>query len=590
MSSIPQTFIDELLGRVDIIEIIEVFVTLQKAGRDYKACCPFHQEKTPSFTVSQRKQFYYCFGCGANGNAIKFLMEHQHFGFVEAIEQLAARVGLTVPTTQKLTPAQTDSRNELYSLMEKVAQYYNFQLKKHPQKAIAIDYLRGRGLTGEICQQFGLGFAPPGFENLLRQFKNEQKNLVATGMLTEKAQGRHHDRFRYRIMFPIRDRQGRVIAFGGRVLDDATPKYLNSPETAIFHKSQELYGLYEATQKPGKLEKLLVVEGYLDVIALAQYDVDYAVATLGTALNVQHLRRLFRLVDNVIFCFDGDAAGQRAAWRALEQCLPIATDEREIKFLILPEKEDPDSFVRKAGKEGFEQALAHATSLTTFMLQHLLPQVDLSHLDGKAKLLKLAQPLLQQLPEGARKSLLWEQLTQTTGLNIREIKKLCEQPEEKGTKKINMAPIKLGNSLTIVQRLMSLLLQYPSLINQIPSPWRMEKETPDKDTVLLNELLILLRNNPNIHTGILLNIWSESEYIQYIASLAAWEHLLNTEQASKEVTEILARLKLQEAEQELQLLHKKVAQVGLAGLTNEEKNQLRTLTNKDSDLESKHQH
>lgn len=573
-NSIPQTFIDELLTRIDIIEIIEIYVALQKAGRDYKACCPFHQERTPSFTVSPRKQFYYCFGCGAHGNAIKFLMDHQHLSFVEAIEQLATRAGLAVPSTQKFTSIPKENHDNLYTLLDKISQYYRYQLKHHPQKQVAIDYLRKRGLTGTICQQFGIGFAPPGRENVYRYFSTQQDQLIRTGMLSTKSAQQYQDRFRNRIMFPIRDRQGRVIAFGGRVLDDATPKYLNSPETAIFHKSQELYGLYEAVQHSPKLEKLLVVEGYLDVVALAQHGIHYAVATLGTALNAQHLRRLFRLVNQVIFCFDGDAAGQRAAWRALEQCLPMATDEREIYFLILSEGDDPDSYIRRVGTEGFNQALAKAQTLTTFLLQHLRAQVNLTHLDGKAKFVKLAQPLIQELPDGARKLLLSEQLSASTGLSAKEIKKLCTTRQAIKNAPPQKAAIKLGTSLTASQRLLSLLLQYPELIVHIPPDyvWPAYTDTDtDTDILLLKELHAFLQHRTHVNTGIVLEHWRDSEFSPYLISLATWEWVLTSAQLREEIADLLAKLRAEEQERQILKLREKVAQLGLESLTAEEK-------------------
>ena len=584
---IPRSFIDDLLTRVDIVEVIEIYVTLQKAGRDYKACCPFHHEKTPSFTVSPHKQFYYCFGCGAHGNAIKFLMEHQHLSFVESIEQLATRVGLTVPvSSQTFSNKPQENRADLYQLMQQVTKFYGHQLKNHPQKNIPIDYLRTRGLTGEICKHFGVGFAPPGRDNLLKQFPAQQEPLLATGMLSEKTAQQYQDRFRNRIMFPIRDRQGRVIAFGGRVLDDATPKYLNSPETAIFHKSQELYGLYEVLQSGTKLEKLVVVEGYLDVIALAQFGIQYSVATLGTALNVQHLRRLFRLVNKVIFCFDGDAAGLRAAWRSLELCLPLASDELDIRFLFLPGNEDPDSFVRSRGKESFEEAIDNSTTLTTFLLERLLQQVDLSHLDGKAKLVKLAEPLLQQLPDGARKTLIWDQLAVTTHLSVKDIKRLSAGKHREVAPQTSSPVIKitLGTSLTSIQRLLSLLLQYPYLIEYISPSFTVE--TPGSDTELLSELFSYIRENPDIHTGLLLEDWGKAEQKSYLAALAAWDHLLNETQLQNEIDGLLLRLKKMDSETQLQRLQQKIIQQGMKALTSEEKSWLQSLTNRHSDLES----
>ncbi len=355
---IPQSFIDDLMNRIDIVEVIDGRVPLKKTGREYTACCPFHNEKTPSFTVSPTKQFYHCFGCGAHGTAIGFLMEYEHLSFPESVEELARLAGVPMeyegPSPNE--PVRRKKDESLYDLLAKVDQYYRQQLRQHPQSRRAVDYLKQRGVSGEIAAEFGLGFAPPGWDNLERQLGQSaevREKLVSTGMLIKKDSGGSYDRFRDRIMFPIRDRRGRTIAFGGRILPDnqekgdkPPAKYLNSPETPLFHKGQELYGLYEARQALRDITRLMVVEGYMDVVALAQYGIRYAVATLGTATTEEHLHKLFRLTPEIVFCFDGDRAGREAAWRALNNALPVMREGRQIRFMFLPDGEDPDSYVR----------------------------------------------------------------------------------------------------------------------------------------------------------------------------------------------------------------------------------------------------
>ncbi|HKJ77760.1 MAG TPA: DNA primase, partial [Gammaproteobacteria bacterium] len=355
---IPQSFIDDLLSRVDIVEVIDARVPLKKAGRDYAACCPFHDEKTPSFTVSPTKQFFHCFGCGAHGTALGFLMEYDHMGFVEAVEELAAKQGLEIPY-EGGAPAAGPGRDlkPLYDLLGQADRYFRHQLRNHPAAAKAVDYLKGRGVSGEVAAAFGLGYAPPGWDGLLQALGRDDgalKRLVEVGLLIEREEDRRrYDRFRDRVIFPIRDPRGRTVGFGGRVLGDDKPKYLNSPESEVFHKGRELYGLYEAQQAVRRPERLLVVEGYMDVVALAQHGIANAVATLGTAATADHLQRLFRVTGEVVFCFDGDEAGGKAAWRALENAMPQMRDGRQVRFMFLPQGEDPDSLVRAIGGEAF---------------------------------------------------------------------------------------------------------------------------------------------------------------------------------------------------------------------------------------------
>ncbi len=420
---IPQSFIDDLLNRTDILDVVSSRIQLKKTGKNYSACCPFHKEKTPSFTVSPDKQFYYCFGCGAGGNALGFIMDHDNLDFVQAVEDLAKRAGMDIPREEgrRGKPRQpTDS--PLYPLLSAAADYYRQALKSHPARKAAVEYLKGRGLTGEIARDFGLGFAPPGWDNLLKHLGGDNLQLKAmldAGLLVENPDsGKRYDRFRDRVIFPIRDSRGRVIAFGGRVLGDDKPKYLNSPETPVFHKGQELYGLFEARKNNRDLDEIMVVEGYMDVIALAQQGIRNAVATLGTATSEEHIKRLFRLVPNILFCFDGDQAGRKAAWRALESALPNLQDGRKIRFLFLPEGEDPDSLVRAEGPDAFRARLVQqAQPLADYFFQQLMQEADPSTLEGKAHLATLAGPLLEKIPGNTLRLLMRQRLGQLTGLS-----------------------------------------------------------------------------------------------------------------------------------------------------------------------------
>ncbi|MDH3895499.1 MAG: DNA primase, partial [Chromatiales bacterium] len=376
---IPQDFIDDLIARADIIEVVGRRVQLKKAGREFKACCPFHDEKTPSFTVSPGKGFYHCFGCGAHGTAIGFLMEFDHMSFVEAIESLAGSMGVDVPRSESDKPARR--YDELFSLLDTIARHFQDCLKDSPT---AVEYVKNRGIDGSTAKRFGIGYAPDGWSNVLDKFGKSTEaaqRLLATGMIIEKDNGKHYDRFRDRIMFPIRDARGRTIGFGGRTLGDGEPKYLNSPETVLFHKGRELYGLYEARQALRNIEQLVVVEGYMDAVALARHGIDFAVATLGTATTSDHLNRLFQLTENVCFAFDGDRAGRKAAWRALENALPQIREGRQIRFMFLPEGHDPDSYVNEFGTDAFLKALDEGLALSEFLIKELAGQVDMSSVD-----------------------------------------------------------------------------------------------------------------------------------------------------------------------------------------------------------------
>lgn len=431
---IPEHFIQDLLARTDLVALIDSRVPLKKAGRNYSACCPFHQEKTPSFTVAPDKQFYYCFGCGASGNAVGFLMEYDHLSFPEAVEQLATRAGLEVPREgggdARKEKARRDRLQTLYDLLARAERFYRQQLKNAPERQKAVNYLKGRGLTGQIAARYGLGFAPPGYDNLSQGLSLDNEGIeqaLTAGLLVRKEDsGRTYDKFRDRIQFPIRDGRGRTIGFGGRVLGDSKPKYLNSPETPVFHKGKELYGLWEWRQSRDKTDRLYVVEGYMDVIALAQHGVPNAVATLGTATSEDHCHLLFRQVNEVVFCFDGDNAGRRAAWRALESALPALDDGKQARFLFLPEGEDPDTLVRAQGPEALLALTDKADTLATYLFRHLSEGLDLNTVDGRARLARLALPFLDKPAGPVYRALLEEELARLTRLERSALEKLRE--------------------------------------------------------------------------------------------------------------------------------------------------------------------
>lgn len=433
MARIPQHFIDDLLNRLDIVEVVDHRVKLKRSGKNYMACCPFHEEKTPSFTVSPDKQFYYCFGCGASGNAIGFLMEYERQGFVDAVENLARTAGLEVPRDEsgKDDRARHFRQKNLYDILEKASTYFQQQLKENPKREQAVRYLQGRGLSGAIAKQFGMGYAPPGWDNLLIKHGLTEEDidlLIDSGLVIRREQdNKLYDRFRHRVMFPIHDTRGRTIGFGGRVLDDSKPKYLNSPETDVFHKGLELYGLYEARQHNRNLQQLLVVEGYMDVIALAQYGIRNAVATLGTACGEDHLRLAFRHVQEVVFCFDGDNAGRNAAKRALVNSLPAMEDGRQIKFLFLPEGQDPDSLVRQIGAERFLNQVKSGIPLEDFLFDAAAEGIDIHTMDGRARFSKIAAPLLNKLPQGVYRELMFTNLAKRTGLSSHALMELTRE-------------------------------------------------------------------------------------------------------------------------------------------------------------------
>ena len=573
---IPQNFIDELLNRVDIVEVIDSRLALKKAGREFQACCPFHNEKTPSFTVSPGKQFYHCFGCGAHGSAIGFLMDYENLEFPEAIEELARAAGLEVPRENGPGPRPEQRNTDHYALLERADQFYRNQLREHAQAQKAVDYLKQRGLSGEIAACFGIGYAPPGWDSLLRHLGSDsqtQDAAVELGLLVRKDDGRLYDRFRDRVMFPIRDRRGRCIGFGGRVFGDEKPKYMNSPESPLFHKGQELYGLFEARKASQKLERLLVVEGYMDVVALAQFGLTNAVATLGTATTPEHLERLYRTVPEVVFCFDGDAAGRRAAWRALENALPVLRDGREARFLFLPEGDDPDSLIRRIGSESFHEKTVDSVPLSRFFYESLSQQVDTRSVDGRAHLVDLARPLLQKLPDSVFRELMLEELAQHSGLKAAQLQQrifsnapATPPPEAAGQRPRNAGP-------SPVRMAIRLLLEQPALGQEVQQPWGFEDlELPG--IALLTELLELLARHPHLSTGGLLENWRSRPEEQHLARLAVQPLEVPENGYAAEFSGALQRLVEQRTRQRSEQL---LALNQQQGLTDAEKTELKQL-------------
>ncbi|MUK42108.1 DNA primase [Aliivibrio fischeri] len=567
---IPRSFIDELLNRHDIVDIIDARVKLKKQGKNYGACCPFHNEKSPSFSVSQEKQFYHCFGCGVHGNAIDFLMEFDRLEFVEAIEELASMLGLDVPREQRSgfnapssgPTANSEQKRSLYDLMGNISQFYRSQLKS-AANIHAINYLKDRGLSGEIVQKFGIGYIADEWELVKNNFgrdKASQDALVSGGMLIESDNGRRYDRFRGRVMFPIRDRRGRVIGFGGRVIGEGTPKYLNSPETPIFHKGKELYGLYEALQAYKDLPQALVVEGYMDVVALAQYGVDYAVASLGTATTGDHMQLLFRQTSTVVCCYDGDRAGREAAWRAMEQALPYLNDGRQLKFMFLPDGEDPDTYIRQYGKEAFEQEVANAESLINFMFRTLVDQIDTSTREGKAKLTTLAVPLIDKVPGGTLRLYLREQLGKTLGImDESQLQQLISKQGAVEPKRIAQPEIKR----TAMREVITLLLQNPELAQLVPD-LESVKEIPLPGLSLFLQLLESCRHNPHITTGLLLEHWRGDKNEKLLSRLAAWELPIDQDNIQDVFMDSLDSVLAQCINQQIESLQTKERTLGLS--------------------------
>ena len=634
---IPQGFIDDLLNRTDIVDVVQSRVQMKKAGKNYTACCPFHKEKTPSFSVSPDKQFYYCFGCGAGGNALGFIMDHDNLDFPQAVEELAKAAGMEVPREEggrNQKPRQpTDS--PLYPLLEAAAEFYRQALKNHPQRRAAVDYLKGRGLSGEIARDFGLGFAPPGWDNLFKHLSSDtlqQKAMIDAGLLVENADsGKRYDRFRDRVMFPIRDSRGRVIAFGGRVLGDDKPKYLNSPETPVFHKGQELYGLYEARKNNRNLDEIIVVEGYMDVIALAQQGLRNGVATLGTATSEEHLKRLFRVVPSVLFCFDGDQAGRNAAWRALEATLSSLQDGRKARFLFLPEGEDPDTLIRAEGTDAFRARInQHAQPLADYFFQQLTEEADPRSLEGKAHMATLAAPLIDKVPGANLRTLMRNRLAEITGLSGEAVNQLVQsapsaptpsydpladydsmpgyspdfsdfhappafepqqqewQPKKSGGKKWEGKPWngkgkrdfeprpQPRTPVTVEPPTLSALrtlLHHPQLAEKVEDA----SHFADEEHVyaqLLVALLEALQKNPKLRSLQLIARWHGTEQGKLLRALAEKEWLIDADNLEQQFFDTITSLSARQRERCLEHLLRKSRQSELSA---EEKNQLREL-------------
>ncbi len=580
---IPQPFIDELITRVDIVELINTRVPLRKVGRNYTARCPFHDEKTPSFSVNPDKQFYHCFGCGAHGTALGFLMDYDHMGFVEAVHELASSVGMQMPQTLDAksdadAPAINQSK-DLYALLEQAAIFYKRQLREHAQALRAIEYLKGRGLSGDISRDFDIGYAPPGWDNLLRAFNAQaspalQAQLADAGLLIEKDNGGYYDRFRDRIMFPIRDVRGRVMGFGGRVLsNEDTPKYLNSPETPVFHKGRELYGLHEARKAIRQLDRLLVVEGYMDAVALAQFGIRYVVATLGTAITRDHLEKIFRLVPEVVFCFDGDRAGREAAWRALQNALSLMHEGRQARFMFLPEGEDPDTLIRKKGQAGFETEIENSIPLSTFFYNQLTGQVDTLSMDGRARLVELVRPLLSNVPDGVFRHMMLARLAEIARLDV----SILTQALTQGTEVVRparrrVAAVAHAAGRSPVRIAVEILLYQPALAQQVGDPQALARlDLPGVG--LLVQLLELLQARPHLNTAALLEHWRDTQEGKYLAKLAQWQPEV-PEGVEAELQGALQRLAEHYHEQRVEdLLHRE----RLEGLGDTEKAELRRL-------------
>lgn len=566
---IPQRFIDDLLGRVDVVEVVGERVQLKKAGRNFSGLCPFHQEKTPSFTVSADKQFYHCFGCGAHGNALRFLMEYDKLPFPEAVEQLAGRLGLDVPREGADDPRakqREKKRKEGVNLLEVAASFYRERLKMQEGQA-AQRYLQGRGLSPDVMTTYGIGYAPGGWEALKQHLSAKgigESVQIEYGLLIHREDtGRTYDRFRDRVMFPIRDLRGRTIAFGGRVIGDEQPKYLNSPETPVFHKGRELYGLYEARQATSKLEQLVMVEGYMDVVALAQYGIHNAVATLGTATTEDHLTRLFRLVSRVVFCFDGDRAGRQAASRALETALPQMIDGREARFLFLPEGDDPDSLVRREGREAFEDRVTCAMPLSEFLFEQAAQGRDLQTVEGRERFASHVLEALQKVPEGMLKSLLLETLAKRSGLSQAQLQGLLDKrvaaasrvspqwepvdaqaaPEEqvrpRGGRPLRQAST--SRALSTVGRIVQLLLHEPTLVAVLPEA---QDWLPGQDpqASLCRDLIALLRAGRYRSPQVVLAHFQGSDEGRVLAELAARELLIPRATREDELTGLVEHL------------------------------------------------
>ena len=612
MARLPQAFIDQVLDRTDIVDVVDRRVKLKKAGKNYSACCPFHQEKTPSFSVNPDKQFYYCFGCGAGGNALGFIMEYERMDFREAIELLAHSAGIEMPPEEADNAPQVDTQKPLYESMERATKLYEGFLRQHKDRKSVVDYLKRRGLSGEIARDFRLGFAPEGWDNLMQTLTDEEsiEHALTVGLLIENDKGRKYDRFRDRVIFPIVNQRGKVIAMGGRVLGDGKPKYLNSPETPLFSKSHELYGLHHIRKFAKNLSRIVVVEGYMDVIALAQFGIHYAVATLGTSVGKPHLEALFRRVEQVVFCFDGDEAGRKAAFRGMEAALPMMEDGRGVKFLFLPEGEDPDTVVRNKGPQHLEHLFDTAAPLETFLFEQMGLGIDLATMDGKARLSKLVAPYLNQIPDGVFKTLLFKSLAERTDMDVdslRRLREVQEKPESTAPDfhdESDGAPPHFeddydqftegfqdtgahadsstsrspdsGFSDSVLMRALGLIALHPPAALLVAD--EMLPNNSDRTANLLRDVVALVQETPDMSTAALLGYWTNTEEGEALSAAAAKE-VIDTEQAINE--HLVALLNKLSRDRRVALLRTRAHElksVSYIELNNEQKRELVSLT------------
>jgi DNA primase len=561
---IPESFIQDLIARIDIVDLVDSYVPLKKAGANYSACCPFHNEKTPSFTVSPTKQFYHCFGCGAHGTAIGFVMEYQGIGFVDAVRELAGRIGMTVPESDAPSQEKLGQTRKLIDILSRAAAYYKDQLRRSDK---AIEYCKKRGLTGEIAARYGIGYAPEGWNNLKTVFSDyDSDDLKAAGLIIDSESGRRYDRFRDRLMIPIINPKGDIIAFGGRIIDQGEPKYLNSPETPLFEKGRELFGLPQARQALRETNTAIVTEGYMDVIALAQNGVGNAVATLGTATTPTHVQKLLRQVDRIVFCFDGDNAGRKAAWRALENALEALADNKPIGFVFLPAEHDPDSFIREHGKAEFDRQVTQAMPLSDFLLRELAQRCDLTSSEGKARLIYEAKPLLLKLPTPLLRLQLVKRLAEASGFAQQEVERLCE------LKSYATAPPPRArrSAPSLTRNLLRIVLNKPLLAAELPTD--LLPDTPERPALIRLQELVRSGNGTQGYAVLREQLRGLPE--EPIIEAAASELLALPFDEDEAVTEFRATLqKLQDNEQMRQFaeLQRKAQQFGVAGLSSVEK-------------------
>ena len=558
---IPESFIQDLLGRTEIVDLIDAYVPLKKAGANFSACCPFHSEKSPSFTVSPSKQFYHCFGCGAHGSAIGFLMQFSGMEFVDAIKDLAQRAGMQVPIESGHRAETSEHSHDLRQLMASAARFYREQLKSSP---LAITYLKQRGLTGEVAARYGIGYAPEGWQNLATVFpRYDAPELLTAGLLIRNENGRLYDRFRDRIMFPIQNPQGDVIAFGGRVLGEGEPKYLNSPETPLFEKGRELFGLPQARQSLRQTDTAIVVEGYMDVVGLAQYGVENAVATLGTATTPTHIQKLLRQVDRVVFCFDGDKAGQKAAWRALENALEAASDSKVIAFSFLPSEHDPDSYVRALGAAAFQSFIKEAMPLSEYLIQEMTRRTPPDSAEGRSRLLHDSKPLLTQLKAPGLRLQIVKRLAELSGVTPSEVERLTDlRPIAHPVYAARRAP-RAAPSLT--KKIGALLLRRPRLAAEIMAD-TLPREGQEADA--LRELHAHMQQRaPHAHSiAPLLESLRSHPHAYWIEQLAAevMTHAMSEEEIDSEWSDLQGNLQKKTLDAELAELSSKARNSGLS--------------------------